>query len=112
MYIYAQLNAEDIVVGISQLSGELLADDMILINNMDIDSGYLYDRVSGTFTEPVDSEPDLPVETMEEKIARLESTTELNSLITIDAVLGVYEEVLALREEVAELKANNEASSV
>lgn len=49
-------------------------------------------------------EPVPPVETIEEKINNLFNMTEQNNLITVDAVLGVYEEVLALREEVAELK--------
>ncbi len=49
-------------------------------------------------------EPEPPVETIDEKINNLFNMTEQNNLITVDAVLGVYEEVLALREEVAALK--------
>ena len=49
-------------------------------------------------------EPIPPVETIEEKINKLSTITEQNNLITVDAVLGVYEELIALREEVAALK--------
>lgn len=61
---------------------------------------------------PEDEEPPIieqptepkPTETLEEKISRLFTVTEQNNLITVDAVLGVYEELVALREEVAALK--------
>ncbi|AHN24357.1 hypothetical protein [Lysinibacillus varians] len=78
-----------------------------------IKEGYIYDVETGNFTESLDTgeSPDIntptepePIETLEEKIARLFTVTEQNNLITVDAVLGVYEEVLALREEVAALK--------
>ncbi len=55
-------------------------------------------------TPEPEPEPVPPVETIEEKINNLFNMTEQNNLITVDAVLGVYEEVLALREEVAALK--------
>ncbi|UED81960.1 hypothetical protein FH508_0008710 [Lysinibacillus sp. CD3-6] len=60
---------------------------------------------------PASSEPEPeppiepePAETLDEKITKLFTMTEQNNLITVDAVLGVYEEILALREEVAALK--------
>lgn len=63
-------------------------------------------QISGLFYwEPIPVEPPvIPPETIEEKMNNLFNMTEQNNLITVDAVLGVYEEVLALREEVAALK--------
>ncbi|RDV25343.1 hypothetical protein [Lysinibacillus capsici] len=60
-------------------------------------------------TEEPEVNPELPItpeppETLEERIARLESIIEQNNLITVDAVLGVYEELVALREEIAASK--------
>ncbi|MFJ5768154.1 hypothetical protein ACIP9C_22760 [Lysinibacillus sp. NPDC093210] len=78
-------------------------------------SGILQKKEDGSFyyepfpidhvpTPEPEPEPVPPVETIEEKINNLFNMTEQNNLITVDAVLGVYEEVLALREEVAALK--------
>ena len=36
MYIYAQLNQDNICVGLSQLSGEVKADNMVLLEDYDI----------------------------------------------------------------------------
>lgn len=51
--------------------------------------------------QPTKPEHPQPIETLEERIARLETIIEQNNLITVDAVLGVYEELVALREEIA-----------
>lgn len=47
-------------------------------------------------------------ETLEERITRLESIIEQNNLITVDAVLGVYDELVTLREEIAVSKGTND----
>ncbi|MED4554490.1 Uncharacterised protein [Lysinibacillus capsici] len=47
-------------------------------------------------------------ETLEERITRLESIIEQNNLITVDAVLGVYDELVTLREEIAGSKGTND----
>lgn len=87
------------------------------IEEMTVPEGYgiLRKKEDGSFYyEPFQSEEEPPIieqptepeptETLEEKISRLFTVTEQNNLITVDAVLGVYEELVALREEVAALK--------
>ena len=61
MFVYAQLNHDNVVIGISQLSGEVDADNMILINDIEIDMGSTYSRETGVFTAPIIPEP-TPIE--------------------------------------------------
>lgn len=63
MYKYAQLNDSNIVEGISFLSGEVVADNMIFINGLEIGLGSTYNLITKTFTPPtipqVDAQPTL-----------------------------------------------------
>ncbi|TKI53551.1 hypothetical protein FC756_23275 [Lysinibacillus mangiferihumi] len=79
MFIYAQLNNEDIVVGISQLSGKVDNDNMILINDLKVVMGSTYNRQTGEFTPPVISEPtpNEPQPTLEEMQAQTLLNTEV-----------------------------------
>lgn len=52
MFKYAQLSDENVVIGISELSGEVIADNMILINDLDVNTGSMYNRTTGEFTPP------------------------------------------------------------
>lgn len=52
MFKYAQLNEENIVVGISDLSGEVIADNVILINGLEVEVGSTYNHETGEFTPP------------------------------------------------------------
>ncbi|MEA0556085.1 hypothetical protein U1P98_18695 [Lysinibacillus irui] len=91
-------------------------EGLIEVESLPEGSGILRHAADGTFyyepfPEPEEPEvnPELPItpeppETLEERIARLESIIEQNNLITVDAVLGVYEELVALREEIAATK--------
>jgi|GEM_PF-3290553 len=87
-------------------------DGVIVIESLPEGSGILRRNNEGVFyyekiIDPEiapEPEPVPPVETLEEKISRLFTVTEQNNLITVDAVLGVYEELIALREEVVALK--------
>ncbi|MFJ7647707.1 hypothetical protein ACIQ1H_09165 [Lysinibacillus sp. NPDC097279] len=83
------------------IEAEIPEGDGILRREED---GSFYWELPPEPTPEPEPEPVPPVETIEEKINNLFSMTEQNNLITVDAVLGVYEEVLALREEVAALK--------
>lgn len=71
MFNYAQLNDENIVIGISQLTGEVVADNMILINGMDnVDSGDVYDPFTQTFSPPTplpEPEPKASIEEIAEE---------------------------------------------
>lgn len=69
-------------------------------------AGWYYDELTNTFSEE-NPNSDIVEPTLEEKIAQLEEVSMTNNLITIDAILSVYEEILALREEIYELKNNN-----
>ena len=60
MLKYAVLNASDIVIGVSTLSGPIERDDHILLSpESEIQAGDMYDRVSGEFSsaEPVQPAP-------------------------------------------------------
>lgn len=72
MYFYAQLNNENIVVGISQLSGEVLRDDMIDITDFETapELGSRYDPETESFEAPdpmPEPEPTIPVEQIAEE---------------------------------------------
>ena len=91
-------------------------EGLIEVESLPEGNGILRQAEDGTlyyepFPEPEVPEvnPELPItpeppETLEERITRLESIIEQNNLITVDAVLGVYEELVALREEIAASK--------
>lgn len=89
-------------------------EGLIEIESLPEGSGILRRAADGTFyyepfpevSNPPIIEPEKPEspETLEERITRLESIIEQNNLITVDAVLGVYEELVALREEIAASK--------
>ena len=68
MFRYAQLSAGNIVVGISELAGEVNADNMILINDMEVELGYIYDPSTQTFTAPEPQPEPFPEPSIEERI--------------------------------------------
>lgn len=52
MYIYAQLNQNDVCIGISQLSGEVESDKLVRINSFNEDFLWKrYDRETLTWSE-------------------------------------------------------------
>lgn len=59
MYRYAQINANKTVIGISELSGEVIAENMILINDRPgVTFGWRF--IDGEWLEP-EPEPVIPV---------------------------------------------------
>ncbi|GEM_PF-1958707 len=68
MFKYAQLDGANIVVGISQLSGVVDANNMILIEDKEVVLGSSYNRETGEFMNPIMPEPVEPQPTIEEKI--------------------------------------------
>lgn len=68
MFKYAQLNNENIVVGISYLSGEVLDENMILTGEIDVELGSTYNRETGGFTPPEPQPIPEPMPTTEEQI--------------------------------------------
>lgn len=126
--VYAQLNSEDLVIGISHLKDETGSNDMILINE-EVQLFSKYNRITGEFTPPAPlPQPDTstpqpdPTETIEEKLTRLEQMIQTDNLTTFDVLATMYEEIgtntmtqfevmatmyeeiLGLREEMAQLK--------
>lgn len=76
MFKYAQLNNDNVVEGISYLSGEVVADNMVLVNDIEIELGSTYDAKTGKFTAteptPIEQQP-----TVEEMQAQTLLNTEL-----------------------------------
>lgn len=115
VYGYENENGEWTVFFVMEGVPDSLKQDVIEIEVPDDGVGILRRAKDGSFYYepfPTVEEPPIieqptepePTETLEEKISRLFTVTEQNNLITVDAVLGVYEELVALREEVATLK--------
>lgn len=78
MFKYAQLDSNNVVKGISLLNGKIAAEDMILINDMDVVLDSIYNPETGEFTAPVIPEP-TPIEappTVEEMQAQTLINTE------------------------------------
>ncbi|MFJ7841571.1 hypothetical protein ACIQXG_19245 [Lysinibacillus sphaericus] len=67
MFNYAELDHDNVVVGISQLSGEIDSDKMILINDLKVAIGSVYNRETSEFTapEPQTIEPQPTIEEMQ-----------------------------------------------
>lgn len=73
MFNYIQLDENSVVIGISQLSGEVDNDNMILINDLKVEMGSTYNRQTGEFTAPVIPNP-IPMKsqpTLEEMQAQI-----------------------------------------
>lgn len=68
MFKYAELNNENIVIAISRLSGEIIADNMILISDLEVELDSSYNRDTGEFTAPEPQPEPTPIPTIEEKI--------------------------------------------
>lgn len=64
IFYYAQLDPQNIAMGVSQLSGEVVAENMIPITeaqyNNDQIVGYLYDRATNTWIYVPPPEPTGP----------------------------------------------------
>lgn len=70
MYIYAELNTDNIVVGFSQLSGEINAENWVRVDGVNVELGSMYNRTTGEFTPPElqpISEPKASVEEITEE---------------------------------------------
>lgn len=68
MFKYAQLGNKNVVVGISQLSGEVISDNMILLNDVKVELGSTYNRTTGEFTPP-ESQPESETKATIEEVA-------------------------------------------
>lgn len=113
-YVYINEDRTCTVYMVEEYIPESLKDGIIEYPTIPQGEGILKAHEDGTlYIETIDPDPDPntetpikpePTETLEERITRLESIIEQNNLITVDAVLGVYEELVALREEIAASK--------
>lgn len=86
MFNYAQLNDEDTVIGISQLKGEVIADNMILINDLEVKMWSIYDRNTGEFTLPTPQPEPTETPSIEEQI--LAETQYQTALLEVNALGG------------------------
>lgn len=66
MYFYAQLNENNICVGVSQLSGEVTADNMVQIESAD--TGYLWKKFQDNTwsTESFEPQTEAPITEFEQ----------------------------------------------
>ena len=104
MFNYAQLDERDYCIGISTLSGEVLQDDMILIDEEDM--SYIrrkYDRAQNRWTdeyfipdpiEPIISEHEL----ITKEISYSVEITSDDNLINMDMLLTIDEKLNAIME--------------
>jgi len=94
---YAEINEDNICFRVLHHSAiSEFTDRFIFIG--DYDEKYLeavYNPENGEFTFPEKLEPIPAVETVEQKIARLEE----QNIILMDALADLYEEILALKGE-------------
>ena len=94
--IYAQLNEENICVGVSDLSGEVEADNMILLESFDVDIlGKKYNN--GEWEElhqEIEQNSEPIVENINEKIASLEEKIENLETITVQRAIDNYTQEL------------------
>lgn len=93
MYQYAQMNENNIVVGVSSLSGIVEHPNMILIDeDVTVLPGYLYDPETGEFTEPIELEPTpspTPVNPIQQLI-ELQAQTVLNTeMLLLQKEIGI-----------------------
>lgn len=77
MYCYAQLNENDICVGVSQLSGEITSDNMIQLDSFDTNMIWKkYDRNTQQWSiekfEPQSTAPITEFEDTKQRVADLE----------------------------------------
>lgn len=84
MFKYAQLDDENRVIGISYLKGEVVADNMILINDLEVMMWSTYDRSTGEFTPPTQQPTETP--SIEEQI--LAETQYQTALLEVNALGG------------------------
>ena len=94
--IYAQLNEENICIGVSDLSGEVEADNMILLESFDVDIlGKKYNNGEWEDVEQEVKENSEPiVENINEKIANLEEKIENLETITVQRAIDNYTQEL------------------
>ena len=94
--IYAQLNEENICIGVSDLSGEVEADNMILLESFDVDIlGKKYNN--GEWEElhqEIEQNSEPIVENINEKIASLEEKIENLETITVQRAIDNYTQEL------------------
>lgn len=88
MFKYAQLNNENVVIGISQLGGEVVADNMILINDLVVEQGSTYNPATDEFTPP-EPQPIPEATTSAEEIARANLLEMQYQTVLIEMLAGV-----------------------
>ena len=88
MYKYAQIDSNNICFAVSYLSGEVIADDMIMLNEEDEPLGKKYNN--GTWEE---LPPQPAPEPEPSQLDRIEANTQslMSSNSALDVLLGVSE---------------------
>ncbi|MFJ3389958.1 MULTISPECIES: hypothetical protein [unclassified Lysinibacillus] len=81
MHTYAQLNENNVVIGVSQLSSKDDRNDMVLINDLEVKLGSIYNSGTGEFTAPIIPEPN-PIEP-QPSLEEMQAQTLLNTEVLI-----------------------------
>ena len=94
--IYAQLNDENICVGVSDLSGKVEADNMILLESFDIDIlGKKYNNGEWEkLHQEIEQNSEPTVENINEKITSLEEKIKNLETITVQNAIDNYTQEL------------------
>lgn len=94
MFKYAQLNVGNVVEAISYLKDEVDANDMILINELEVKLGSTYNRTTGEFTPPEPQPEPEPTPTIEQRLEVIEMTS-AHTQLQVDYV-AFLTEILAM----------------
>ena len=98
MYFYAQLNDENICIGVSALKEEIVGADMVEIESLDYDCLWRKYENGEWSEEKYEPEPVEPEETIEEKLNRMEQDFQETKLIQYDVLATIFEEILLLHD--------------
>ena len=90
MYYYAQLNADNVAVGVSQLSGAVDNPQLIPLETYDAD--VMGKKWNGSTWEAMPEPEPVPPEPTPE---------ELNTMALMEGIAGLYESQIALEDRIA-----------
>lgn len=107
MFNYAQINEKDYCIGVSSLSGEVLQDDMICIENYDVSYiGRKYDRQNKKWTDEYLPIPEPQVSVTLDDIKSDTAPIKETTTLTADDALTIMEYQTILDEKLNQIMAH------
>ena len=103
-YYYAQLDEDNICIGLSQLSGEVDSPDMIELSEADFSGGNILGcrYENGEWIE-IPHEPYVPEKTIEERLAEMEELQLIQMMAQAEIFEQQQEETLIMFSAMADL---------